>query len=74
MDVNLSFSAKQADKLRTELKEAKEKEQELRKQQRRAIYALNKVMTKVENDQFEKFKSEQGLRSKEYPSPHTTLK
>lgn len=51
-----------------ELKEAKEREQDLRKQQRRAIYALNSVMTKVENDQFERFKSDQGLKPKEYPS------
>ncbi|XP_067946906.1 uncharacterized protein DDB_G0288805-like [Watersipora subatra] len=59
---------KQIDKLKNDMREAKEREQDLRKQQRRAIYALNSIMTKAENDQFERFKSQQGLRPKEYPS------
>jgi len=62
------YIVKQAEKLKVEAKEAKEREQELRKQQRRIIYLLNDAMTKAENEQFENFKANVGLKPKEYPS------
>lgn len=60
--------------MKIELKVAKEREHELRKLQRRAIYQLNTEMTRVENEQFEDFKKNNGLRPKEYPSPNVKLK
>lgn len=68
---SLAFVVKQLEHERNALKDAKDKEQELKRQQRRVIYLLNSVMTKVENNQFEKFKKDNGLKAKEYPSPKT---
>ena len=69
-----SVAVKQSDRMKMEIKVAKEREQELKKLQRRAIYQLNAAMTKVENEQFEDFKKNYGLRPKEYPSPNVKLK
>lgn len=60
--------------MKIELRVAKEREQELKKIQRRTIYNLNAAMTKAENDQFEAFKKNYGLKPKEYPGTNIQLK